>query len=99
MKKYEWGWRVERWGLYNSTMVVVFHKAAQQGWRLSKAGSTWGKFNRESQVPMVHTCNPTYSGSRDQEAHGSKPALGKQLTRPYLNNTTYKKGLVEWLRQ
>jgi hypothetical protein len=23
---------------------------------------------------MSHTCNPSYSGGRDQKAHGSKPA-------------------------
>jgi hypothetical protein len=27
-----------------------------------------------SQVPVAHTCNPTYSGGRDQEDCGSKPA-------------------------
>jgi hypothetical protein len=25
-------------------------------------------------VPVVHTCNPRYSGDRDQEDSGSKPA-------------------------
>jgi hypothetical protein len=27
--------------------------------------------------PVAHTYNPSYSGGRDQEDHGSKPALGK----------------------
>jgi hypothetical protein len=26
------------------------------------------------QVPVAHTCNPSYSGGRDQEDRGSKPA-------------------------
>jgi hypothetical protein len=26
-----------------------------------------------SQVPVAHTCNPSYSGGRDQEDHGWKP--------------------------
>jgi hypothetical protein len=26
---------------------------------------------------VAHSCNPSYSGSRDQEDHGSKPALGQ----------------------
>jgi hypothetical protein len=26
-----------------------------------------------SQVPVAHTCNPNYSGGRDQEDHGSNP--------------------------
>jgi hypothetical protein len=25
-----------------------------------------------SQVPMAHTCNPSYLGGRDQEDHGSE---------------------------
>jgi hypothetical protein len=43
---------------------------------------------------MAHTCNPSYSGGRDQEDHGLKPA---RCTRPYLEKTHHKKGLVEWL--
>jgi hypothetical protein len=27
-----------------------------------------------SQALVVHTCNPSYSGGRDQEDHSSKPA-------------------------
>jgi hypothetical protein len=27
-----------------------------------------------SQVLVAHTCNPSYSGGRDQEAHGLKAA-------------------------
>jgi hypothetical protein len=33
-----------------------------------------GKWN---QVQMAHTCNPSYSGGRDQEDPSLKPALGK----------------------
>jgi hypothetical protein len=28
-------------------------------------------------TPVAHTCNPSYSGGRDQEDHGSKPAQAK----------------------
>jgi hypothetical protein len=28
----------------------------------------------QCQVLVAHTCNPSYSGGRDQEAHGLKPA-------------------------
>jgi pSer/pThr/pTyr-binding forkhead associated (FHA) protein len=28
-----------------------------------------------SRVPVVHAQNPSYSGGRDQEDHGLKPAL------------------------
>jgi hypothetical protein len=30
-----------------------------------------------SWVPVAHTCNPSYSGSRDQEDCGSKPVQAK----------------------
>jgi hypothetical protein len=35
-----------------------------------------------SQVPVAHTCNPSYSGSTDQEDHGSKPAQANSLRDP-----------------
>jgi hypothetical protein len=40
---------------------------------------------------MAHTCNPVYSGGRDQEDPGLKPARGKKFMRPYLKNTQHKK--------
>jgi hypothetical protein len=42
-------------------------------------------------VPVAHTCNPSYSGSRDQEDLDSKPTLGKEFVRPYLEKTHHKK--------
>jgi hypothetical protein len=40
---------------------------------------------------IAHTCNPSYSGGRDQEDHGSKPSLGKLSARPYLEKAHHKK--------
>jgi hypothetical protein len=40
---------------------------------------------------MAHSCNPSYLGGRDQEDHGSKPALSKQLLRPHLKKSNHKK--------
>jgi hypothetical protein len=31
----------------------------------------------EKKEAMIHGCNPSYSGGRDLEDHGSKPAPGK----------------------
>jgi hypothetical protein len=45
-------------------------------------------------VLVAQSCNPSYSGGRDQEDHGSKPA---QATRLYLEKTHHKKGKVETL--
>jgi hypothetical protein len=50
-----------------------------------------------SWAPAAHTCNPRYSGGRDQEDHGSKPARANSSVRLYLEKTLHKKGLVEWL--
>jgi hypothetical protein len=35
-----------------------------------------------SQTSIVHSCNPTYSGNRDQEDQGSKPAWANSSQDP-----------------
>jgi hypothetical protein len=47
---------------------------------------------------VAHTCNSIYSGGRDQEHHGSKPALAKSSARHYLEKRFTKIGLMEWLK-
>jgi hypothetical protein len=53
---------------------------------------------------VAHTCNPSYSGGRDQEDQGSKPARGNSSGKnPIWKNPSQKKkkkkvGLVEWLK-
>jgi hypothetical protein len=42
------------------------------------------KIKKQCWAPVAHTCNPSYSGGRDQENHSSKASLGKLFTRPYL---------------
>jgi hypothetical protein len=49
-------------------------------------------------VPVVHTCNPSYAGGRNQEDHGSKLAQANSSLRPYLEKTFRKIGLVEWCK-
>jgi hypothetical protein len=49
-----------------------------------------------SWVLVAHVCNPSYLGGSDQEDQGSKPAQANSSIRPYLKNTHYKKGLVQW---
>jgi hypothetical protein len=50
------------------------------------------------QMLVAHAYNPSYSGDTDQEDHSLRLAPGKQLLRPYLENTQHKKGLMEWLK-
>jgi hypothetical protein len=61
---------------------------------------TWERLKYESpgQAPVAHTCNPSYSGGRDQEGHGSKPAGANSSLTPYLEKPFTKKGVVEWLK-
>jgi hypothetical protein len=42
-------------------------------------------------MPRAHACNPSYSGGRDQEDCGSKPARANRSVRPYLEKTYHKK--------
>jgi hypothetical protein len=43
------------------------------------------------QVPVAHDCNPSYSGGRDQEDDGSKPAWANSLRDPILKKTHHNK--------
>jgi hypothetical protein len=68
----------------------------KQSWRPWKGRSQAREFSKMlfiSWVPMAHTYNPSYSGSRDQEDRGSKQAPGKLFERPYLKKkkTHHKK--------
>jgi hypothetical protein len=47
---------------------------------------------------VAHTCNPIYSGGRDQEDLRSKPDQANSSVRPYLEKPFIKIGLVEWLK-
>jgi hypothetical protein len=40
---------------------------------------------------VAHTCNPGYSGSRDQEHHGSKPAQANSSQDPISKISTTKR--------
>jgi hypothetical protein len=41
-------------------------------------------------VPVVHACNPSYAGGRNQEDHGSKLAQANSSLRPYLEKNLQK---------
>jgi hypothetical protein len=40
---------------------------------------------------VAHSYNPSYSGGKDQEDHGSKPARANSSTRPYLKKKPLQK--------
>jgi hypothetical protein len=39
---------------------------------------------------VAHTCNPSYSGGRDQEDLSLKPVKANSSERPYLEKTLHK---------
>jgi hypothetical protein len=49
-------------------------------------------------VLVACTCNPSYSGGRDQEDHGSKLAKANSWQDPISKKPITTKGLVEWLK-
>jgi hypothetical protein len=49
-------------------------------------------------VTAAHACNPYYSGDKDQEDCGLKPAGAISFLRPYLKKSFTKIGLVVWLK-
>jgi hypothetical protein len=51
-----------------------------------------------SQASVAHAYNPSYSGGRDQEDHGSKPIWANSSRDPTSKKPFTKIGLVEWLK-
>jgi hypothetical protein len=51
---------------------------------------------RTSWVPLTHTCNPNYSGGRDQYNHILKPDQTNGLWDHSLKKTPHKKRMAEW---
>jgi hypothetical protein len=72
---------------------------AQEGVReIKRNHRTWIPDALGSWMLVAHTCNPSYSGGRDQEDRGSKPAQANSSKRPYLEKLFTKIELVEWLK-
>jgi hypothetical protein len=53
---------------------------------------------KKGQALMAYACNPSYSGGRDQEDYGLKPAWANSLQDPISKKLITKKGLVERLK-
>jgi hypothetical protein len=45
----------------------------------------------QSRAPVAHTCNPSYSGNRDQEDQGSKLAWANSSRNPIAKKQQQKK--------
>jgi hypothetical protein len=54
--------------------------------------------NYRSRVPVAHTYDPSYSGSRDQEDQGSKPVQANRSRDPISKKIHHRKGLEKWLK-
>jgi hypothetical protein len=46
-------------------------------------------------MPAAHACNPSYSGGRDENYLGSKPAQENSSRNPIMKITNTKTGLPE----
>jgi hypothetical protein len=97
--------------IYGSCEPVVLHgrmdfshviKDLEMGDYIRLSGCSQGPrsvlINERGQVPVTHTCNPSYSGGRDQDNCGLKPSQANSSMRPYLEKPFTKIGLVEWLK-
>jgi hypothetical protein len=49
------------------------------------------KIKRRNQTPVTNICNPSYSGGRDQEDLGSKPAWANSSWDPISKKPFFKK--------
>jgi hypothetical protein len=80
--------------LVSSLSVTTFFQKSDQANDVKKK-----KKIETSQVPVALAYNPSYSGGRDQEDHGSKPAWANNSERPYLKKKKItKKGWCSGLR-
>jgi hypothetical protein len=92
--------------MWRAAEVAELHKPSKEqfravgGWRsgskseMHQQNKVNKKMEHRSWVPVAHTCNPSYSGSRDQEDCGLKPAWANSSQDPILKKL-HKKGLVE----
>jgi hypothetical protein len=49
------------------------------------------KLNLQDWASVAYACNPSYSGGRDQEDHGSKPVQANSWQAPTLKNPSQKR--------
>jgi hypothetical protein len=54
--------------------------------------SQWHQKRTEMPGMVAHACNPTYSGGRDQEDHGSKPVQASSSQDPVSTKPIKKRG-------
>jgi hypothetical protein len=66
-------------------------------WTTQKDPGSKKNNNKRSWAPVAHACNPSFSGGRDQEDHGWKPAWANS-SRDSTSEICHKKGLEEWLK-
>jgi hypothetical protein len=81
-----------------SLFLLLFQSRRWDGWAFSTISSCHNvlphhrpksngrNWPRTSRALVAHTCNPSYSGNRDQEDHGSKPAQANSSWDPILKN-------------
>jgi hypothetical protein len=85
--------------------LPVENSPEYQWWRHFIQGGGWWKSHTEERIrcliPMAYTCNPIYSGGKEQEGQGSRPARENSSQDPILkiSNThthTHTHARSEW---
>jgi hypothetical protein len=67
-----WWWTLVVWTTREVEVRELWSEASLQ--KLVQRSICEGKQKKKNWVPVIHTCIPSYSGGRDQEDHGLKPA-------------------------
>jgi hypothetical protein len=73
---------------------ITKHNGASSDSHYAKKGERKEKKTWEL---VAHTCNPSYSGGRDQEGCGSRPIQANSSQDPISKNPI-KKWLAEWVK-
>jgi hypothetical protein len=72
-------------------MLVQRAESRTVGGHSRELAKKWQK----SWAPVAHTCNPSFSGGRDQEVLSSKPAWANNSGDPISNTTQNRAGVMD----
>jgi hypothetical protein len=69
--------------------VEVVDDSTQNSSHQENIGGAYLSKKNKSQALVAHSCNPSYSGGRNQEDCGSKTVQANSFVRPYLKKNLY----------
>jgi hypothetical protein len=69
----------------NKNVIVKWGPTVVYNW-------VFWKIQTNQEMPVAHSCNPSYSGGRDKEDQGSKPAQANSFQTLSWKNTSQRAG-------